>query len=580
MPTMCALYVRVSSEQQREKYSLPSQRQILTDYAQRQGWEVKLYDEGVGSGETITDRPMMRMLLEDARQGVFQVCLVIELERLSRDQDLFDWLTIKQVFRQRNIKIATPNQAYDLNDAEDDFLSDLFGALSKREKRKFMERAKRGRDEAVRRGRYIGSHFCLGHRYSKDTGKLSIIPKEAAVIREIFRLCNEEGLGITSIAERLNRKQVPTPMQWARAAGRLKLEQISWRRGSLAGRHLAVERCRWTAGTVYRILTNPRYYGAYYFNKFDGTVRKRRDRQEWIAQTIEPIINKETFDTAQLRLKERTNWPERSVKANYLLRGLLFCSDCGQRLHGVTFKAHEQLDVHGKPLRNAQGERLKRWKTSIYYRCYGRHQNSQRKCRMPYLPAQQADQVVWEAIRECVKRPQHMLDLAFEQQRAILHHTRTGLPQAIQERERELDRIQKGLNRILDAYSYGDLDRVNFRSQMEKLKARRESIESELSVLRMEVAGTNGKDVQLKALQASLAEVKARVDTLSENEKVDLLHKWLTRIVVHPDGGLDVKGVLEGPATAVETLPRAGPRSLRGAGPDYDGHVPRHAPSA
>ena len=134
----CAIYIRVSTEKQREKFSLPSQLKILTEYAKFKAWDYIIYDEGAGSGETLENRPQMLKLLDDARENKFNVCLVIELERLSRDEDLFDWLTIKKVFRDNGIKIATPNQTYDLTDDEDDFLSDLFGALAQRETKKLV----------------------------------------------------------------------------------------------------------------------------------------------------------------------------------------------------------------------------------------------------------------------------------------------------------------------------------------------------------------------------------------------------------------------------------------------------------
>jgi len=263
----CAIYIRVSTEKQREKYSLPAQKKALTEYAESQGWKYTIYDEGSGSGENLENRPQMMKMLKDARDGKFNICLVIELERLLRDEDLFDWLTIKKTFRDSKIKMATPNQYYDFEDDEDDFLSDLFGALAKREKKKLLKRTKRGALEAVRQGKYIGNHFRIGYRYDKETQKLVVVPEEAEVVKLIYKLCNEDNMGSTTIADYLNKKGVPTPLEFAKRKGVFK---------SLSGKFQIGE---WTGGVVWRILTNTVYYGEYWYNRveqhYKQNVRKR-----------------------------------------------------------------------------------------------------------------------------------------------------------------------------------------------------------------------------------------------------------------------------------------------------------------
>ena len=216
---ICAIYIRVSTKRQQEKFSLPSQKKILVQYAKSQGWDYLLYDEGAVSGETIEDRPVMTKLLQDAKQKKFDICLVIELERFSRDEDLLDWLIIKKTFRESNIKMATPHQTYDLTNAEDDFMTNILGTLSTREKKKFLERAKRGALEAVRQGRYIGSHLRLGYKYNKETKKLDVALEEAKVVKTIFEMCNEKNLGVVVIADYLNSKDTPSPLGFAKERG-------------------------------------------------------------------------------------------------------------------------------------------------------------------------------------------------------------------------------------------------------------------------------------------------------------------------------------------------------------------------
>jgi len=177
-----AIYYRVSSHKQEEKYGLDAQRRILPDYCMKMDWyhdSELVYDEGGVSGETISERPEMQRLLRDAGNKKFDTVLVIEMERLTRSKDLHDLNTIKKAFRENGIKIATTGQFYDLNDLEDDFLSDLFGALSKREKQKILARAERGRQEKLKQGGHIGCGIPYGYDYDNNS-HLFVINKEEA----------------------------------------------------------------------------------------------------------------------------------------------------------------------------------------------------------------------------------------------------------------------------------------------------------------------------------------------------------------------------------------------------------------
>ena len=60
------IYVRVSSQHQAEKWSLPAQRDALAKHAEAKGWTWELYDEGGVSAESITARPVFQKLLLDA----------------------------------------------------------------------------------------------------------------------------------------------------------------------------------------------------------------------------------------------------------------------------------------------------------------------------------------------------------------------------------------------------------------------------------------------------------------------------------------------------------------------------------
>ena len=86
---MIAAYCRVSSEDQRERHTIESQRRILAEYAEDKSWEIFDWyvDDGL-SGTTIEDRPEFSRLLEDATRQLFNIVLVTDADRLPCSNDL------------------------------------------------------------------------------------------------------------------------------------------------------------------------------------------------------------------------------------------------------------------------------------------------------------------------------------------------------------------------------------------------------------------------------------------------------------------------------------------------------------
>jgi site-specific DNA recombinase len=81
-----ALYLRVSSEEQRDRETIEIQREFLEEYCRLYGLEVAdVYaDDGISGTIPLHERPEGRRLLQDAREGKFQIVLVYRLDRLGR----------------------------------------------------------------------------------------------------------------------------------------------------------------------------------------------------------------------------------------------------------------------------------------------------------------------------------------------------------------------------------------------------------------------------------------------------------------------------------------------------------------
>ncbi len=361
------IYTRVSSKEQVTKYSLPAQEKILRDCIAREGLEFAgIYTDAGISGERIVDRPEFMRLLDDAEAKRFDAVWVVDQDRLSRG-DLADLSYIKKVFKENSIQLCTPYQKLSLTDIDDDFISDLFGILAKRERLKIKERGDRGRKIKAERGEWHGSTAPFGYRFKmSENTHLTVNQDEAAVYRLIVSLCLEKGYGIKRIAGELNRLGYKTP----------------------AGKP-------WTMQKVHYILRNPTYKGVLVFQKFKKYYTKE-NKKGWyddkdfkqIPDAHEPLISASTFDLIQERLL-RNRQSRRTFYSVQLLTGLLECPLC-----------HKSFKVG-----STSNGKWRRW----VYRCKTKYAHwfdkSKPNCSMRVLPVDEYNEKVWRDFQEIARRP-------------------------------------------------------------------------------------------------------------------------------------------------------------------------------
>jgi site-specific DNA recombinase len=125
--------------------------------------------------------------------------------------------------------------------------------------------------------------------------RLELVPEEAVVVRYIFRLYLQEGMGIRKIA------------------GQLNTENVATRRGG-----------RWSMVTVRDILRNRAYLGHY--SRFGTTV----------TGSHPSLVSPEDFRKVQDRLQSRHGGARTRTVQPFLLSGLVYCARCGNKLIGVS----------------------------------------------------------------------------------------------------------------------------------------------------------------------------------------------------------------------------------------------------
>lgn len=306
--------------------TLERHRRALLDLAQRQKLTIAEIYEEVVSGDTIADRPQMQQLLAAVETGLYAGVLVMEVPRLARGNTR-DQGVVAETFQVTGTKIITPDKIYDPADEADEEYFEFGLFMSRREYKAINRRLQRGRLASLHEGKYIAGSPPYGYEKVKLPGQkgytLSILPQEAGVVRDIFRLYLEgdpqpdgscQLMGSFRIALLLNARQILSP-----SGG------------------------RWGASTVRDLLKNPVYAGFIRWS-YRPVVKQMAGGEAVVSTPVNPnaailpglhppIISQADWDAAQRILKSRGHPPVagRTQVANPLA-GLLFCAVCGRTL--------------------------------------------------------------------------------------------------------------------------------------------------------------------------------------------------------------------------------------------------------
>lgn len=292
-----ALYYRVSTKLQEDRFSLSAQKAELTAYAKNQKWEILNEFVDVETGGKL-DKVGLNGLLDLVESGLIDAVLCMDQDRLSR-LDTVSWEYLKTVLRDNEVKIAEPNGTItDLKNEDDEFMSDLRNLIARREKRQVVKRMMYGKRQRLREGKGWG--VCpFEYEYDKNKGFYYVKNGWGWTIPFIDDLYLNRNVGMFTIANELNKiSKTPTGRAWN--------EHLVWTR-----------------------LTSKCFHGYQEMTFTNG---------ETISSPVyEPLRTEETYNRLQEVRKKRaveSNIASRKSNINIsLLKHVpLTCSDCGRVL--------------------------------------------------------------------------------------------------------------------------------------------------------------------------------------------------------------------------------------------------------
>lgn len=354
--TRAAIYARVSSKGQRDKHTIEGQLRVLPAFVAQQGWSlVGTYtDDGrTAKSGHLDARDGFARLLADVAAGKIDILAVVDIDRLTRTDDMIERASILGPLQRAGVRIVTPSGGeLDLRSFFGEFYASMQAIVAAEENRKRKERTISGKAVAISRGRKPAGPTPYGLRYDRhaEVEPWTIDPDEASLIREMHRRV-QRGESCETIALDLNSRGIRRP------------------RGG-----------DWIRERVWAIVRSRTYIGEWTADKEKGAVLR-----------VPPIIDVATYERTQAQLAAQGRRGLKRTKRVYLLEDLAVCERCGTRIGICSASSAALIRISDSPARYVCAHRR-------------RPPYGSPRCLLGYQKTADADDRMWAAVVATLQR--------------------------------------------------------------------------------------------------------------------------------------------------------------------------------
>ena len=509
-----AAYLRVSSQAQRQRETIASQREVVLRHGRSRGWaipDVCVFADDGFSGATL-ERPALEALRDGVARGEIETVLVWSIDRLSRT--FAHQILLQEEFARSGATIQCVQEPDDTT-PHGMLLRQILSVISEYERTQIAERSRRGRIHRARQGSLnMLTRAPYGYRLIRKTetcgARFEVDETEARVVRRIFDLYVRDGLKILQIALRLDAQ-------------------------GLRPRHAR----NWSASTHSVILRNEAYIGKAAYLKTMGSGRRTRrnrtgrqkggavrhltgrvarPREDWIELPVPAIVDPTLFERARQQRAANRRFSGRKTTEPTLLQGLCVCVHCGYALgrnSGTGGRKNPRLH---------------------YYRCHGtdnwRYPGGA-VCDNPPLRADELDDAVWTEVLALLENPDPIQGEINRRLEAA--NDTAGARRRTDALQGELTRIAARMRRLLDAYQDEVITLDELREKKTPLQARSRSIQSELNALKAAELDRGARLSLATSMEQFLRRLREGAQSLSLAERQRIVRLLVREVRVGKD---------------------------------------------
>jgi len=510
-----ALYARVSSEQQAQQGTIASQLADLRQRIETDGLaideELCFIDDGY-VGSTLV-RPALDRLRDVAYAGGFERLYVHSPDRLARK---YAWqMLLVEELQRTGVELIFLNRMIGVS-PEEDLLLQMQGMIAEYERTKIMERCRRGKRHAARRGsinvlggapygyRYIGKHEGGGQAHYQ------VKLEEARVVQQVFDWVGRDRLSIREVGRRLAAQGIPS------AKGK-----------------------RWCSETIGKMLKNPAYKGQAVFGKTRTSERRKQlrpgrgrpehprqptsrcagDPNDQIVIPVPAIVSEELFDAVAEQLAENRKRLRQQKRASYLLQGLLECGCCGYAWygHGLSRFRRKGKNTHCYP----------------YYRCGGRDGfrfGGHPVCWNRPLRLDRLDAAVWADVCSVIQDPEQLRQ-EFERRLNGDDPAEVNLPQT----HKQIAAVRRSISRLIDAYEDGLLEKDEFEPRLQQARQRLDRLQQDADAARDHASRQAELRLVLGHIDQFVAQVRAGLDQADFDTRRQIIRALVKVVKIEED---------------------------------------------
>ncbi|MEW6144133.1 MAG: recombinase family protein [Thermodesulfobacteriota bacterium] len=497
-----AIYIRVSTDDQLKGFSPEFQLEdcrraaVERDDCTLKG--VHIFDDSKSGSSD--DRPGWKKLMETAKQGEIDVIYFWKLDRMMRSERHF--YKNEEELEKLNIQLRFATQNLD-----DPFTRAIQVAVAAEERRKILERTRRGREMAVRAGKWVMGTPPYGYKYNGKTKKLDINEEQAQWVKKFYEWLVNEKCSLKEIARRANAFGVPTWTQSIKT--KRKTSKIWWPR------------------TLGRILTNETYTGKAYFRKYKRNHKGlktyenedyMRAKTEWIPIEVPQIISKNLFDKTIVQLRKNSEFAKRKKIRSYMFSGLVYCSKCGFKLKG---------NYANPSSRSAKGSR-----------CYvgyvpKNHVGNTRRCRYCGAIAETRLMPIWNTLENILMSPDTIYD---KLDKYTGENKKDGLLNKIVLIDKELKSLNEEQERTNIAFlEICSIDENEYKQRIKSIKSRQVTLEHERRKYNDYIISEEERIKRVDTITNLYQKIKYKITHASYETKSKILHIFVDRIDLNLD---------------------------------------------
>ena len=454
-----ALYIRLSKEDESEgpSQSVQNQESLLREFVQQH--RLSVYDTYIDDGWSGTsfDRPAFQRMIADIEAKKVNMVITKALSRLGRDY-IMTGHYMERYFPEHRVRYISLLDGIDTGvDSTANDITPFRAIMNDMYAKDISKKIKSVKRDKQRKGLFIGGKPVYGYKmHPTEKNKIVIDEEVAPIVRRIFALALS-GMSCRNIATLLNQEGVPTPATYAGLPVA--------RPGPYTG--------LWSSERISDMLQNETYIG----NMVQGRSVKisykskkclKQNPANWVVVegTHEPLVDRETFQKVRMLVNSRRH--TRSRTYDFLLKGLIFCHECGYPLTVLNRK-------------NSKGEDV------LYFVCrtYQRFTKAG-VCTCHSIKEKTVTDVVIAKVREVCQaylNPDELLPVA---QEAVENaRKQSSLETELQALQSKIDSLTANLDRMYTDRLSGLLPEADFQRIFGRIKLEREQMEEKRQELEL-----------------------------------------------------------------------------------------------